>query len=534
MLAELVNIKHNKTEATPFYLLSEEGNITYISPFAAKLFNLQVDEVVGQNEATLFDSSLTFDLMEIDQRVLITGRPHQYQIKEFQDGNTKFLSVTKHLLPVSETESSKLICVLQIAEPPPPPQVQPRQVPLDQQFWALQTASTAVSNSLDLEHIGKTFVWEMVHLLQSSACAYYIWQSEQNQFLLQTKYDETQAITFAELLPLDMHRFLRHIIEEETIYQFNHASARRNVNEDAFLTQLNCSGVLIIPLANQGKISGMAIVCDKNMSRVYADSETAVARLFADQAASTILNAQLYVELLRTNERLSESNSDLQAFAKTAAHDLKTPVGSIVGFADLILKDYENFSQDELAQFLTIISRSGHQMRSIIDNLLLLASVRQQDIEISPVRMDEFLPDVLIRLAYLIKESDCEILMPDDWPTAYGNSHWIAEIWANYISNAIKYGGTPPIVKLGATPQEDGTIRFWVEDNGVGLSDEEQEKLFIPFSRLKQKGAVKGHGLGLSIVQRIVHKLGGTVGVDSVPSEGSQFYFTLPGNMVEK
>ena len=95
------------------------------------------------------------------------------------------------------------------------------------------------------------------------------------------------------------------------------------------------------------------------------------------------------------------------------------------------------------------------------------------------------------------------------------------------MSNALKYGGQPPRVELGATEQEDGTVRFWVRDNGHGLTPEEQARLFTPFTRLDQVSA-KGHGLGLSIVRRIVEKMGGQVGVESQVGQGSTFVFTLP------
>ena len=99
-------------------------------------------------------------------------------------------------------------------------------------------------------------------------------------------------------------------------------------------------------------------------------------------------------------------------------------------------------------------------------------------------------------------------------------------LWVSYLSNAIKYGGQPPRVELGATVQADGMVRFWVRDDGPGLTPEEQARLFIPFTRLDQVRA-KGHGLGLSIARRIVEKLDGQVGVESEVGQGSVFSFTL-------
>jgi signal transduction histidine kinase len=100
-------------------------------------------------------------------------------------------------------------------------------------------------------------------------------------------------------------------------------------------------------------------------------------------------------------------------------------------------------------------------------------------------------------------------------------------VWYNYVSNAIKYGGEPPRVELGANRQEDGWICFWVRDNGQGLSARQMEKLFAEFTQLHGLGA-GGHGLGLSIAKRIIDRLEGAVNVQSQIGVGSTFRFTLP------
>ena len=103
----------------------------------------------------------------------------------------------------------------------------------------------------------------------------------------------------------------------------------------------------------------------------------------------------------------------------------------------------------------------------------------------------------------------------------------IEEVWANYISNALKYGGHPPALEAGAEPSTDGMVRFWLRDNGPGVTPQAQARLFTPFPRLREL-RVRGHGLGLSIVRRIIEKLGGRVGAESMPEGGSCFWFELP------
>ncbi|MCD6287298.1 MAG: PAS domain-containing protein [Anaerolineae bacterium] len=236
-------------------------------------------------------------------------------------------------------------------------------------------------------------------------------------------------------------------------------------------------------------------------------------------------------------EDLVGRNAELDAFAHTVAHDLKTPLSLLTGYTSFMeAQDIATEPQD-LAMCVRAIGQSARKMGSIIDELLLLASVRKVD-EVAPTPLDTeaIVFDVLQRLADLTESHNADIVLPDIWPIAWGYAPWVEEVWANYLSNAIKYGGSPPRVELGATVTSiDGNgddvprvIRFWVKDNGDGLSEAQRARLFIPFERLEQVRA-KGYGLGLSIVQRIMEKLGGAWGVESTgcSGEGSLFYFEL-------
>ena len=168
-------------------------------------------------------------------------------------------------------------------------------------------------------------------------------------------------------------------------------------------------------------------------------------------------------------------------------------------------------------------------MARIIDELLLLASVRRQDeVRLEELNMAAIVHETQERVDYLARQYGAEISLPLTWPAAVGHAAWIEEVWTNYLSNAIKYGGRPPRIEMGATVLEnDGLVRFWVRDNGAGLAPEDQARLFTEFTQLHQLRA-QGHGLGLSIVRRIVERLGGRVGVESAPNHGSVFFFTLP------
>jgi signal transduction histidine kinase len=243
-----------------------------------------------------------------------------------------------------------------------------------------------------------------------------------------------------------------------------------------------------------------------------------------------IARFQDLMEVRRLNQELAKQNEELAAFAHTVAHDLQNPLALIIGFAEAVRRYHPTMSKKEFEESLEIIERTGRKMSRTIEELLLLAQVREEDVELEVLDMGTIVAEVVHhRLAHMVRKYQAEILLPDQWPEALGYGPWIEEVWHNYISNALHYGGRPPRVELGATVQPDGRVRFWVRDNGEGIAPEEQEHLFVPFRRL-QKGQErrKGHGLGLSITRRIVEKLGGEVGVESEVGQGSLFYFTLP------
>jgi signal transduction histidine kinase len=308
---------------------------------------------------------------------------------------------------------------------------------------------------------------------------------------------------------------------------------------------------LALPLISRGEaIGAMTIQCTQPAA--FSDEDVTVLQTMVDQLAYAITNARLYrhthreiIERKRAEEKLRQyaaeleaRNEELDAFAHTVAHDLREPLSLIVFGIAVVLegKTPNNNTQDHLK----LISQAAHRMRNIISELLLLASVRKAEVTIGPLDMVNIVAEAQQRLAYMIEEHEAEIVLPKSWPVALGHGPWVEEVWTNYLSNAIKYGGQPPRMELGAEvlppsvplaggEGREGTVRFWIRDNGPALTPEEQARLFTPFTRLDQACA-KGHGLGLSIVRRIVEKLGGQVGVESEVGQGSTFSFTLPAS----
>ncbi len=246
------------------------------------------------------------------------------------------------------------------------------------------------------------------------------------------------------------------------------------------------------------------------------------------QAEEVWARVKTHLTIRALQQEMAEHISELDAFAHTVAHDLKNPLGRIITGLDLLQEMAMPLLDGQMQEILGISIGGSRQLVQIIDELLLLASVRQNDnIPLSVLDMGAIVKAAQERLEHIIEERRGEIILPDSWPTAVGYAPWIEEVWANYLSNGLKYGGKPPRLELGGEILADGNIRFWVRDNGTGLSAEDQAKLFQIFSRVHPQ-SIQGHGLGLSIVGRIIKRLGGKVGVTSEPGHGSLFFFTLP------
>lgn len=255
-------------------------------------------------------------------------------------------------------------------------------------------------------------------------------------------------------------------------------------------------------------------------------------KLYQEQADRHVHQLQI-VHQTRTIQQevelYKQKTEELDAYARTVAHDLKQPIAAIVGYAELLPEIITDLPQDGLLYgALTKMGQSANQASQIINALLLLATVNKTDVPLVSIDMATAVTNVLHRLQEPIQQYQGQIILPEKWETAVGYQPWIEEVWVNYLTNALKYGGAAPEIILSCENCATNMVRFWVKDNGPGIPHEYQETLFNEFSRFATDENGGSHGLGLAIVRRIVEKLGGSVGYKSGPSNGSHFFFTLP------
>ncbi|MAT98706.1 MAG: hypothetical protein CL608_16305 [Anaerolineaceae bacterium] len=262
----------------------------------------------------------------------------------------------------------------------------------------------------------------------------------------------------------------------------------------------------------------------------YLAKDNLTANLLLKTIHYTIERHRLLLEIKGRAEELESQNVALNDFAHTVAHQIQGLLSQMVGYASLVDAHYQEQLSVPAQQAVDQIMQSGYKMNNVITELLFLASMRSEEIQVNELDTGRIVAEVMKRLRYHIRETKAEIHLPNSWPVALGYAPWIEEVWLNYMSNGLKYGGNenvPPVLHLGATQEGNGMIRFWLSDNGPGISEMDQKRLFKPHTRVTSK-KIRGEGLGLSICWRIVNKCGGDVGVDSKEGSGSCFWFTLP------
>ncbi|MDD3180360.1 MAG: response regulator [Opitutaceae bacterium] len=306
--------------------------------------------------------------------------------------------------------------------------------------------------------------------------------------------------------------------------------ARARQDEPALvLTDLSMPGLTGFQLIEAMRRD--AALCTVPVIVISAKADRAATRRGMELGAEDFISKPFTeAEVIRSIQTRLEKKGlldELDAFAHTVAHDLKAPLSVVKLRADLLELTWHQDDDETKHKHVREIVAATNQLGRIVDELLLLTGVLRQPITPGPVDMTPVVGEALARLEPLIAQARAKISQPAAWPAASGYAPWLVEVWTNYISNAVKYGGNQPQITLGGDLVPDGSrVRFWVQDAGPGIDPAVQAALFVPFARISTIRA-SGHGLGLPIVRRILEKLGGQVGVESHPGRGARFWFEL-------
>jgi PAS domain S-box-containing protein len=246
------------------------------------------------------------------------------------------------------------------------------------------------------------------------------------------------------------------------------------------------------------------------------------------QRALSRSNEELERRVTERTAELTDTNDQLEAFVYTIAHDLRAPLRAMQAFSSLLLKDYAS-SLDATAQnYAQRIVRAAELMDRLVIDLLAYGRMARAELAIAPVDVEGAWKSAVAQCENDIAQKQASLEAAQPMPKVMAHEVTLGQVLANLLSNALKFSkpGTAPHVKFG-TEVNGKVTRMWVEDNGIGIAPEHQERVFRIFERLNGS-TYSGTGIGLSIVRKGVERMNGRVGVTSAPGQGSRFWIELP------
>ncbi len=232
-------------------------------------------------------------------------------------------------------------------------------------------------------------------------------------------------------------------------------------------------------------------------------------------------------KLEKIMNKLEYSNKELQRFAYVTSHDLREPLRMITSFLQLLERRYADELDEEAHEFIGFAVDGAKRLDAMTKDLLQYSRITSQKTELTNVNFEQVLNEALINLKIPIEENKA-VITHDPLPIINGVLHLKVQLFQNIIGNAIKYRSKDtPKIHISAT-KENSQYLFSIKDNGIGMSHEHLERIFVIFQRLHTHEEHEGTGIGLAIAQKIVHQQGGQIWAESEPGKGSTFYFTIP------
>jgi PAS domain S-box-containing protein len=228
-----------------------------------------------------------------------------------------------------------------------------------------------------------------------------------------------------------------------------------------------------------------------------------------------------------TTRQLGEANKELEAFSYSVSHDLRAPLRSVDGFSQILLEDYSDTLDEKGKHYLDRARAGTQKMGQLIDDILNLSRIGRQAMKMKKINMESIAREVYNSLEDEWKGRKVDFNV-HKCPTAAADLNLINIVFMNLLSNALKFTGNRKEAKIevGSETKDEQTV-FFVKDNGVGFDMKYADKLFTPFQRLHRVEEYEGAGIGLAIVQRIIHRHGGRIWVESKVGKGTTFYFTV-------
>ncbi|MGH8069628.1 MAG: response regulator [Candidatus Entotheonellia bacterium] len=294
-----------------------------------------------------------------------------------------------------------------------------------------------------------------------------------------------------------------------------------------------------VPLVVQGVLIGTLNLWSDQLGAFTAE-QVDVAREVANQLAIGIQQAHLHAQVQRHADdleqrvaertaELREINAALESFSYSVSHDLRAPLRSIQGFAQILLEEYDDRLEDGGRDYIRRIVAAARRMDTLTEDLLTYSRLSRAAMELRPVSLGKVVEDGLMQLEAEIRGKEAQVAVDRPLPQVMGHYGTLVQAVANLLANGLKFvaPGLRPQIQVWAEERDD-RVYLRLRDNGIGIEPAYQERIFRLFERLHGPETYAGTGIGLSIVRKGMERMGGQVGVESAPGQGSTFWLELP------
>ena len=301
----------------------------------------------------------------------------------------------------------------------------------------------------------------------------------------------------------------------------------RFVDNDLVTGPTNIRFYAGFPLTLENGYSLGTLCVIDSFPRTISLTQIRALEILADNVVSLLELRKSKLGQQKLIQKLSRSNKGLEQFAYIASHDLQEPIRMISAYTGLLESKYKSNLDGEADSYIDYIVDGCKRMQLLVDSLLELSLIESSKVNIESVDCNKVLEDVMSDLAIKTKETDAQVIW-SDMPTLMVEPNQIRTVFRNLISNAMKYCvDRAPEIIIGADQQGED-IKFFVKDNGIGIEEKYQEKIFELFKRLHARNDFTGTGIGLTITKKIVERHGGELTLESTVGVGTTFYFTIP------
>jgi signal transduction histidine kinase/DNA-binding response OmpR family regulator len=403
-----------------------------------------------------------------------------------------------------------------------------------EQLQALGDVTQAVNSTLDLQTVLDTIVAKATQLSGTEAGVIYVFDEANREFQLRATYGMTaEMIAVITEHHADFSEAVRAATQQRKPDQVTDLQPSSRANE--LVIRLGYRARLVVPLLASEQIVGALVVRRKSPGE-FSPGTIDLLQTFAAQSALAIQNARLFSEIQEKGSQLAEASQHKSQFLASMSHELRTPLNAIIGLTEMMVTNAARFGTEKAQEPLQRVNRAGTYLLGLINQVLDLSKIEAGKLELNPQTV-QLVPliDEVVGTARQLAEQNKNRLMaeaPDDLGSLTVDPMRLRQILFNLLSNACKFTkGGEVNLKVRRLVEGRDWIEITVADSGIGMTSEQQAKLFEEFTQADATTAQRfgGTGLGLAIARKLARMMGGDVTVTSEPGKGSEFTVRLPG-----